>query len=207
MAQARFNVLIVDADLRRATQHKRFGLSSARGLTNLLLELDGDDATQNVDELLAASIQSTTEEKLFLLTSGPIPPNPSELLGSARMKLLLSLLEDRFDYVIIDSSPVLAVTDAVVLGAQVDSVVLVAAANQTRRSHLKRVIDKLNEVNANIIGITLNLITSGDSGTYPYYSYGRVYGAENVPGADVVPVEDNAGGRRWFGRKPKPAGD
>lgn len=208
MAQARFNVLIVDADLRRATQHKRFGLSSARGLTNLLLELDSDNSAQDVDALLAESIQPTTEDKLYLLTSGPIPPNPSELLGSARMKTLLELLADRYDYVVIDSSPVLAVTDAVVLGAQVDSVVIVAAANKTRRAHLKRTVNKLQEVNANIIGLSLNLIAAADAGSYSYYSYGRVYGADSLPSSGTRSEESaETGGRRWFGRKPKPAGD
>lgn len=208
MAQARFNVLIVDADLRRATQHKRFGLSSARGLTNLLLELDSDNSAQDVDALLAESIQPTTEDKLYLLTSGPIPPNPSELLGSTRMKTLLELLADRYDYVVIDSSPVLAVTDAVVLGAQVDSVVIVAAANKTRRAHLKRTVNKLQEVNANIIGLSLNLIAAVDGGSYSYYSYGRVYGADSLPSSGTRSEESTeTGGRRWFGRKPKPAGD
>jgi non-specific protein-tyrosine kinase len=201
MAQAGYNVLIIDADLRRPTQHERFGLSSARGLTNVLLELDIDDREQDIDAVLAESVQPTTEDTLYMLTSGPIPPNPSELLGSARMKLLLNLLGDRYDYVIVDSSPVLAVTDAVVLGAQVDSVVLVVSANSTRRNHLKRIVDKMSEVNANVIGVTLNRLGGSDGGTYQYYSYGRVYGSENMT------TEEEVGGRRWFGRKPKPAGD
>lgn len=205
MAQAGYKVLIVDADLRRPTQHKRFGLSSARGLTNLLLDLDGDESTQDIDSLLVESIQPTTEDKLFLLTSGPIPPNPSELLGSVRMKSLLSLLTERYDYVLVDSSPVLAVTDAVVLSVQVDSVVLVVTANRTRRNHLKRALDKMHEVNAHLIGVTLNRIGSGDRGSYGYYSYGKVYGTDGV--TVPAPEPEPSGVRRWFNRKPKPAGD
>jgi polysaccharide biosynthesis transport protein len=170
VAQAGNNVLLIDADLRRPTQHKVFGLSDKHGLTSLLLEMSMNGQNENVSALLSNHVQKTPINGLNVMTSGPIPPNPSELLGSAKMKGLLDILESNFDIVIIDSPPILAVTDAVVLSTQTDGLLLVIDADKTRRGALKQSVDRLREVNANIIGVALNRLSLKSDG-YRYYYY------------------------------------
>ena len=131
MAQTGQKVILVDADLRRPVIHKVFGVPNNVGTTTALL------AGQDVD--LAAYLQPTEIENLRVLTSGPIPPNPSELLGSHRMAHVIEQLSQLADLVIFDTPPVLVVTDASVLGRQVDGVLLVADAGGTAsRRWLKR---------------------------------------------------------------------
>ena len=112
------------------------------------------------------------------MTTGDLPPNPAELVGSARMKSLIKALMTRFDFIIIDTPPVLAVTDAVVLGTRVDSVVLVARSGNTRQSQMKQAVLMLREVNANISGVVLNRINK-QSGEYYYHYYNSYYPAAN----------------------------
>ena len=184
MAQAGHNVLLIDADLRRPEVHNQFGLSNERGATNLLLELSRqrqDEAM--VWELLPHFVQSTPVSGLNVLTSGPIPPNPSELLGSEEMKLVLRALSEKFDFVVIDSPPAMAVTDAAVLGMQVDSVLLVLRAGRTRRGHLKRLVESLRKVNVQPAGIVLNELKPGSTG-YQYYYYQNAYYLDRYYGSD-----------------------
>ncbi|HPT88750.1 MAG TPA: CpsD/CapB family tyrosine-protein kinase, partial [Bacillota bacterium] len=121
MAQAGKRVLLVDCDLRKPVQHRIFG-KKKDGLSNLIVE------SLSLDQV----IQSTEVPGLSLLTSGPIPPNPSELLGSAKMDDFLAVAKERFDLVILDASPVLAVTDACVLASKVDGIALVIASGKVR---------------------------------------------------------------------------
>jgi capsular exopolysaccharide synthesis family protein len=180
MAQAGHRVLIVDADLRRPRQHKIFDLSGNNfGLTNLLLKMlleqDGRTVSENTAELLEGAIHETQQPGLYLLNSGPLPPNPAELVGSEKMGKLLETLEAYFDMVIIDSPPCLAVTDAVVLSTRVDGVALISNSGSTRRKQLQEAVARLNDVNANILGVILNRLTAKTGGYYYYYYYNRSY--------------------------------
>ena len=170
MAQAGHQVLLVDADLRRPTQQDLFELSLRPGLTSLLLEADIVDGVYSMPLPTEKFIKKTAVPNLHLLTAGTIPPNPSELLGSTRMKAALDVLAAGFDFLIVDSPPVLALADSVVLSTQTDGVILVAHAKRTKRKHLKMTIERLSEVKAHLIGITLNRASSKGEG-YTYYYY------------------------------------
>lgn len=190
MAQAGHNVLLIDADLRRPSQHHIFNLPNKRGLTSLLLELSRLESDEQVLSAVNDIVQTTEVEGLQLLTSGPIPPNPSELLGSSRMKMLLDKLTTLFDFVIFDSPPMLAVTDAAVLSTQVDVTLLVVRANQSRRTHVRQAVERLREVNANLIGTVLNSLPTGSTG-YNIYDYQVVEYTEEE--GDPIGIKSLAG--------------
>ncbi|MBU0491066.1 MAG: polysaccharide biosynthesis tyrosine autokinase [Chloroflexi bacterium] len=137
-AQAGQSVVLVDADLRRPVQHKLFDLSNDTGVTNGLL----GDANPGVEQWLLP----TSVENLRLLASGPLPPNPSELLGSQRMAKFIEHLAQQVDLVVFDTPPVLAVTDAAVLSRQMDGVLVVVEAGGTRDSEARRAINELAQV-------------------------------------------------------------
>ena len=163
MAQTGQRVVLVDTDLRRPVMHKVFGVANNTGLTSALL--NGEQV------VLDGHLQGTEVENLSLLTSGPIPPNPSELLGSHRMARLVEKLAGQADLVIFDSPPVLAVTDAAVMGRQVDGVVLVVDAGQTREQVLAQATAELQQTGANLLGAVLNRLDSRRGGYYYYYYY------------------------------------
>ena len=173
MAQTGNRVLVLDADLRRPTQHSLFSLSNGRGLTSLLLKIDTARSQEEVKTLIDQIVHPTSVKGLHVLTSGPIPPNPSELLDSSRMKLTLAALSQHYDIVVLDSPPVLAVTDAAVLSRLANNIVLVAYAGQTQRAHLKQAVEQLQDIKANIIGVVLNRLSARGDGYYyyrnPYY--------------------------------------
>lgn len=160
MAQADLKTIIVDADLRRPTMHKVFQVSNLEGLTDLLRSSDND---------LTHHLKNTGIENLQIITSGPLPPNPSEMLSSQRMLDLLKRLGSMADVVIFDSPPVLAVTDATVLSSRIDGVIVVTQAKRTRRDATKQVIKRLDHVGANILGAIINQVTG--KGDYSHYSY------------------------------------
>ncbi|MCA9960280.1 MAG: polysaccharide biosynthesis tyrosine autokinase [Anaerolineales bacterium] len=182
LAQAGFNVLLIDSDLRLPSQHEMFDLPNKRGLTNLLLDFDATKREEEIRLLINDSVQSTRVEGLQLLTSGLIPPNPSELLGSKKMKMLLDALLKQYDYVIFDSPPVLSVTDAVILSTQVDAALLVIRANKSRKGQLKQSVKQLGEVRTNLIGCVLNSLSPKSQGYSAYYYYKEPYQAD---GKDV----------------------
>ncbi|GFN23701.1 CpsD/CapB family tyrosine-protein kinase [Thermanaeromonas sp. C210] len=161
LAQAGYKVLLVDCDMRKPVQHKIFSLKNHRGLTNILVEGKAVKELVNVVE----------PEGLELLTTGPIPPNPAELLGSARMASLLGELGQSYDMVILDTPPVIAVTDAVLLAPQVSGVVLVLKAGTTLVEMAREAKEQLERVNARILGVVLNGIKRKGSGYYHYYYY------------------------------------
>lgn len=180
LAQAGQRVLLVDADLRRPVQHGLFQASNLSGLTSLLLAV-GDDVNQVQVKAGLEEMVVRTPYDIDLLTSGPIPPNPSELLGSARLKQLLHAFLESYDYVVLDSAPLLPVTDTVVLSAQVQGVLVVIQAGRTRRTQLKRAAHALADVNAHVVGLVLNRVeTKGDSLYYYYYYDRRVTGENGV---------------------------
>jgi len=123
------------------------------------------------EPLLDGRLQETGVENLRLLTSGPLPPNPSELLGSQRMRDLIERLEAEADVVVLDTPPALPVTDAVVLASQADGVLLVTDAGRTRRSAALRALENLRQVGANVVGAALNRLSARSSGGYYYYYY------------------------------------
>lgn len=162
MSQAGQSVVLVDADLRRPRVSEYLGLERNAGLTTALI------GRASVDDLL----QPWGESELHVLTSGQIPPNPSELLGSRAMKDLIGVLERQFDSVIIDAPPLLPVTDAAVLAQQVGGVVMVIGASKVKSQDLAKSLSALDMVGADLLGIVLNLLpTKGpDAYAYTYYS-------------------------------------
>lgn len=158
MAQAGKQVILVDCDLRRPTLHTLFGVPNNEGLTNVIL----DDTTAT------PPLRETDVPGLRLLTSGPLPPNPAELLGSRRMGELIKTLREQADSVLFDVPPVLAVTDAAILASQVDGVLLVLNAGVTKREHAQRAKVALEKVNARLVGTVLNNVKP-DISLYGYY--------------------------------------
>ena len=157
--------VLVDADLRRPHLHRMFDLPNDSGLTTWVSEVaraNSDAAT------VSLPLQATMVPGLKLLTSGPVPPNPAEILASQRVAELLSLLKEAADYVLIDTPPIIAVTDAAVLAPRVDGVLLVVNAGKTRRDLAVKARDMLRQVNANLLGVVLNNATV-DKSAYEYY--------------------------------------
>ncbi|MGD9317675.1 MAG: polysaccharide biosynthesis tyrosine autokinase [Anaerolineae bacterium] len=163
MAQAGNRVVLVDADLRRPSAHKLFGLSNGTGLTTALVE---DPSA------VEGYLQETEVQDLRVLSAGPVPPNPQELLGSRRMEELLHELEESADVVVLDTPPTLVVADANVLAARADGVLLIVNTNSTRRAAVQRAVEGLRQVGANLLGGVLNMVdTGGSRSSYYYYSY------------------------------------
>ena len=169
MAQAGKKVVLVDADLRKPTQHKRWRIPNTMGLTGALVFAE---EAENLDHLLA----TTEVENLKILSAGQLPPNPSELLGSNKLQQLVDRLLVDNDLIIFDSPPALAVTDAVVLSQAMDGVLLVADAGSTREPALGQTMQEFLKVNAHVIGAVLNKFQQrGKMGYYYYYYYNRYY--------------------------------
>jgi capsular exopolysaccharide synthesis family protein len=160
MAQAGNRVVLVDSDFRRPSLHKIFHKPSV-GLGNLFL------GNRPEEELIVP----TRVQNLWLVCSGPTPPNPSELLGSERMSSVISGLREQADVVIFDTPPIGAVTDAVVLAAQCDGVIMVVERGRTDVASIRGAADKLHGVHANILGVVLNKVRAADSDAMAYYRY------------------------------------
>ena len=144
MAQSGRRTILVDCDLRRPALHELFGVANDEGLTTMVL-----------DEEHPAALRETGVDNLWLLPSGPKPPNPADLLGSSQVDRVIERLAEDADMILIDAPPVIGVTDAVVLGAKVDGVLLVISAGETRRDHAERAKELLEKANVRIIGATL----------------------------------------------------
>jgi capsular exopolysaccharide synthesis family protein len=168
-------VLLIDADMRRPGLHKTIGVQNGAGLSHLLV------GQARVRE----AIQRTSEPNLYVVTAGRTPPNPSELLASERMNVLLSnLAHGPFDWVVIDTPPVLAVTDAVIIAQKVAGVVFVVGSEMTRRVHAERALETLQSGRVRGIGVVLNRVDF-DRNKYYYsryygYQYKSYYGQDNV---------------------------
>ncbi|MBV9216936.1 MAG: polysaccharide biosynthesis tyrosine autokinase [Acidobacteria bacterium] len=162
LAQADADVVIVDCDLRRPRLHSHFGLENTQGLTNYL---SGDKNTENLIRPYAEL------PRLKIITSGPIPPNPAELLSSNEMRNLLTFLSGKFKHVIIDSPPAISFADASILATLVDGVVLVAMANKSSIHLMRQFKTRIHNIGARIYGVVLNGIKSG-SVEYDYYGSG-----------------------------------
>ncbi|MCL4868932.1 MAG: polysaccharide biosynthesis tyrosine autokinase [Anaerolineae bacterium] len=162
LAQTGKKVCIVDADLRRPMQHKIFATANNHGLTTALL----DAATPVFNH-----IQSSKISGLSVMTSGPIPPNPAELLNSQRMAKVLEELGQHFEIMIFDSPPTLTVADASILAPQVDGCVLVIEGGKTRLDALIDATERLEKSGAHLLGVVMNQLRTGRTGYYDYYYY------------------------------------
>ena len=166
LAEAEHNVVLVDGDMRRPMVHNYLDLLAPVGFSTVL------SGGATLDE----SLQKTSFPGLTVLTSGAIPPNPSELLGSLAAKKLLSELRGQFDYVIIDSTPLLAVTDAALLAASADGVLIIARFGQTKRDQLSHAVGNLEDVGASVLGAVFAMTPRRGNASYGYgYGY---YGEE-----------------------------
>lgn len=154
-------VLLVDADLRKPTAHKTFGISNLKGLTTLL---------SLPEQTIVDTVQTITGTDLDVLTSGPVPPNPSELLNSNRMNALMKQLDAMYDVIIYDMPPVTSVTDAQIMAAKVDGVIFVVRHGVSQKDAVLNAKDLLENVNANVLGFVLNGIEKKSG--HAYYGYG-----------------------------------
>jgi len=166
MANAGSRVLILDCDMRRPRIHKIFGLDRKIGVSSILVGTGNDK-----DAIVPSSV-----ENLDILPVGPIPPNPSEIIGSKKMDLLLNALKKQYDRVLIDSPPISAVTDAVILAQMADSLLLVVRAGETPRQIIQHALAQVRNVNANILGAILNAVSVGRDSYYYYQYYYYYYG-------------------------------
>lgn len=158
MGQDDKRILLIDCDMRKPVVHRRFGLLN-RGLSNCFAE----------DLPLKEVIQADVFPNLDVVTSGPVPPNPAELLGSKKMKALLQEAAEAYDYVFLDMPPVLAVTDAVLMSSQVDGTVLVLGSGDISPDEGKQAQSVLEKVHANILGVILDKVPQHHKSSYYYY--------------------------------------
>ena len=161
MAMEGKRVIIVDADLRRPSQHKLFKVDSSPGLTDILL------GTHRIEQVL----RPTGVPNVQILPAGTPPPNPAELLGSAEMKKLIERLKDVSDLILFDSPPALMVADSVVLSSRVDGALLVIAFGETKKTNTRKAQELLSRANAHVLGTVLNRMESPSNGYY----YGKYY--------------------------------
>jgi polysaccharide biosynthesis transport protein len=183
-AQAGERVVLVSCDLRKPRIGAFFGLDEQEGLTGVLLD------KRTLEETI---LPVPGFDRLSLLPAGSIPPNPAELLDSARARDIFTRLRDQYDLVLIDSPPVLPVTDAAILSRHADATLMLAAAGQTRRSDLHRAVEKLDQVGVTILGTVLNKVTRQ---TGRYYGYGytyKPYGTGAHAAAQAGHVNGNSG--------------
>ncbi len=161
LAQVGKNIILIDCDLRKPVAHKIFGLNNAEGLTNILTgQADYKDV-----------IQKSAAPGLSVITSGPIPPNPAELLQSQNMRKLLAQLNGECDQIILDVAPVLPVADAMILAPYSDGIVMVVAVNQVSKDFLLQAKDLLENTNTKILGVVLNRVEYSKTGEQYYYNY------------------------------------
>jgi capsular exopolysaccharide synthesis family protein len=160
MSDGERSIILVDADLRRPSQHELFGLPNERGLSDMF---------RNEDTFNTPPLQKIPNTTLQVLTSGPLPPIPSQLLAARKMDEVIARLAQEADVVLFDAPPVVAVTDASLLASKVDGVLLVVKAGNTRRDHVRAAKGRLEKVNANLVGAVL-LNAPFDVSLERYYS-------------------------------------
>jgi succinoglycan biosynthesis transport protein ExoP len=170
LAQLGASVLIIDCDLRKPSVHKVLGIDHVHGLSTYL------SRGMEIDDL----IQKLSIPNLSVLTSGRIPPNPSEMISSTRMKEMLRMLGERYDHILIDSPPLLKVTDPVILSTLVDGVILVVHGGKSSRDVVRRTRQELSIAGAKIFGVVLNNVTAGNEGYDNYYESYSDYEAESA---------------------------
>lgn len=163
-AQTERRVVLIDADMRRPTAHHTFQLSNRQGLSSILSQ----QATyQDI-------VQNTDIPNLQIITSGPIPPNPAEMMASKRMSALLDELRQNYDIILIDAPPLLAVTDPQIIASKSDGVIMVVDYGNVKKDAAMKAKANLDNVNARILGVVMNNVKrkNGEAGYY-YYYYGQ----------------------------------
>ena len=173
LAQTGAEVLIIDCDLRRPRLHTQFEVANAKGLTTWL------SGEKDLDNLLQVCSKTPN---LKILTSGPVPPNPAELLGSEEMRRLLAQLSERFAHIIIDSPPAISFTDASILSTMVDGVMLVVHGGRSSRAVVRRAKQQLLDVGAHIFGVVLNNVKVESQDYYYSGYYSNYYSTETEGG-------------------------
>jgi capsular exopolysaccharide synthesis family protein len=180
MAQAGFATVIIDADLRRPSQHKIWGVANDRGLSTLLTRPDHPWRWASVNEIAP---------NLSLIPSGPVPPNPADLLSLERFRALIEEISHSVNVVVIDTPPVLAVSDPLIVATGVDAVAIVTHAGRTRIDALRHAISTLSQGSVRVAGVILNHSTVRDSGNYYYYA--GYYGpSDESPTASSTPSKN-----------------
>jgi capsular exopolysaccharide synthesis family protein len=165
MAQTGKKVLLIDADLRKPRQHRIFEMKNVDGLTNYLSGMAP----------LSEVAKATSIPGLSLINAGPVPPNPAELLGSARMAEFLKEAKKSFDIILIDTPPILAVTDALVMGSGVDGIILVIWSGKTSREALKRAKKRMDLIKVKPLGVIVNRVNVQEHDYYYKHQYSRYY--------------------------------
>ncbi|MDF1617521.1 CpsD/CapB family tyrosine-protein kinase [Petrocella sp. FN5] len=175
--------LLIECDLRRARVHSVFGINQSPGITNMLSEKTTlEDAVHQIKEV----------PLLDVLTAGPLPPSPAELLGSKALEEIVLEARSKYDMILIDAPPVLSVTDAVVLNRMVDGVVLVIAANETKKSTVHKAIAAFKKIDANMLGILISKVDMKRNDYYDYYKKGYTYTHEKPKKSKpVIEYSDN----------------
>jgi tyrosine-protein kinase Etk/Wzc len=175
-SQTEKKILLIDADMRRPTVHTTFGIPNTIGLNEHLF---GKASIEDV-------IRKNVIPNLDIIPCGMTPPNPSEILGSKRMKEFIAQMKERYDLILFDTPPILAVTDAAILATEADGVVLVAAAGQTQMPGLERVAEFLTGIGVKLLGVVLNKFDArhaygaySSSYQYGYYGYESGYYRED----------------------------
>lgn len=172
LAQTGASVVIIDADMRRPRLRSIFGLSDRAGLSSIL-------SSEMSEAEVLALVSKEPATGLNVLTAGPIPPNPAELLGSDQMRRLMSILQSKFNHVVVDSPPVSSFTDGVLISSMVDGVLLVVHGGKSSRHVVKRSRQLLQDVGAKIFGVVLNNVNLQ---SHDYYYYQRYYGSNYYSG-------------------------
>lgn len=154
-------VLILDGDLRNPSVHKMFGLSNIKGVIDILVS----------NKEFSECVHTTDIDNLHVLSGGPIPPNPSEVLSSKKMKAFIDSLKYHYDYIFIDAPPIGIVTDAGIISTYTDGCIFVVGAKEADIEHIKMAKEKLEKIGANILGTVLNKmeVTGADNYYYNYY--------------------------------------
>ena len=160
LSQGGKKVIVVDADLRKPTIHKKFKVDNREGLAEILI------GKKNISE-----VSKKIEENIYVITAGKKTPNPAEMVSSKAMEELIEILKRKYDYVIIDTPPVRTISDGVVLAAKADGAILVVRAGKTKSIDVVKGYKELERVKANIVGSVLNAVDNKRNGYYYYYYY------------------------------------
>lgn len=170
-AQDGKKTLLIECDLRKARAHSVFNVPQVPGLTNILVHHEPlENVVNNIEE----------EPLLDVLTAGPLPPSPAELLGSKALEKLIEEARKHYDKILVDAPPVLSVTDTVVLNRLVDGVVLVVAAGDTHKDTVRKALKALNKIEVNLLGALISKMDVKRSSYYDYYRYGYTYGDDRM---------------------------
>ena len=158
IAQGESKVLLIDCDMRKPSLHKRFRISNNYGLSDLLIH-----------KKTMEDVAVQYNQNLAIISAGKVPPNPSEMLGSKAMTTFLEEMKNHFDYIIMDTPPIGAVTDSQILSTKVDGTILVVKAGKTKKNAVMNAVNAINKVNGNIIGTVLNGVEQSKNKYYYYY--------------------------------------